>query len=47
MMKTLQRIVWIKRRTGGGRDIVGVFRPAGYDPEKGYSLERIDIPHRL
>jgi type IV secretion system protein TrbB len=46
LMKTLQRIVWIRRRPGGGRDIVGVFRPANYDPEKGYSLERIDIPHR-
>jgi type IV secretion system protein TrbB len=46
LMKTLQRIVWIRRRPGGGRDIVGVYRPAGYDPEKGYSLERIDIPHQ-
>lgn len=47
LMKTLQRIVWIRRRAGGGRDIVGVYRPAGYDPEKGYALERIDVPHRL
>lgn len=47
LMKTLQRIVWIKRRPGGGRDIVGVYRPAGYDQQKGYVLERIDIPHRL
>lgn len=46
LMKTLQRIVWIRRRSGGGRDIVGVYRPAGYDPEKGYALERIDVPHR-
>jgi type IV secretion system protein TrbB len=46
LQKTLQRIVWIKRRPVGGRDIVGVYRPAGYDPEKGYALERIDIPHR-
>ena len=46
LMKTLQRIVWIRRRSGGGRDIVGVFRPAGYDAEKGYRLERIDVPHQ-
>lgn len=46
LMKTLQRIVWIRRRAGGGRDIVGVYRPAGYDPEKGYSLQRIDVPHQ-
>lgn len=46
LMKTLQRIVWIRRRPGGGRDIVGVFRPGGYDPQKGYSLQRIDVPHQ-
>lgn len=45
LMKTLQRIIWIRRRPGGGRDIVGVYRPNGYDPEKGYSLQRIDVPH--
>lgn len=46
LMKTLQRIIWIRRRSGGGRDIVGVFRPAGYDVEKGYRLQRIDVPHQ-
>lgn len=45
LMKALQRIVWIKRRPGGGRDIVGVYRPVGYDARKGYALERIDLPH--
>jgi Flp pilus assembly CpaF family ATPase len=46
LMKTLQRIVWIKRRPGGGRDIVGVYRPDGYDAISGYRLSRVDVPHR-
>jgi type IV secretion system protein TrbB len=45
LMKTLQRIVWIRRRPGGGRDIVGVFRPDGYDDKLGYKLARVDVPH--
>jgi type IV secretion system protein VirB11 len=45
LMKTLQRIVWIRRRPGGGRDIVGVYRPDGYDAISGYKLARIDVPH--
>ena len=45
LMKTLQRIVWIRRRPGGGRDIVGVYRPDGYDAICGYKLARIDVPH--
>lgn len=46
VMKALKRIVWIKGRPGGGRDIVGVYRPVGYDAIQGYKLERIDVPHR-
>ncbi|QQP93813.1 Flp pilus assembly complex ATPase component TadA (plasmid) [Skermanella sp. TT6] len=47
LMKTLQRIIWIRRRAGGGRDIVGVFRPGGCDETTGYRLTRVDVPHQL
>ena len=46
LMKTLQRIVWIRRKAGGGRQIVGVFTPDGYDEKTGYRLKRIDVPHQ-
>lgn len=47
LMKTLQRIVWIRRKPGQGREIVGVFRAYKHTLEEGYVLQRIDVPHPL